>query len=144
MPTAEVLGPIAGPDAVLPLYSHRVSAGFPSPAQDHLEGRVNFNDLLNAHAPQVYAARAIGDSMQGIGIFDGDLMVVDRSLEVRPGAIVIAAINGEVFVKRFCREQGNIVLRPENAAYRPRFILEGDELEVWGVVTHSLRDLQHG
>lgn len=144
MPTAEVLGPIVGPDAVLPFYSCRVAAGFPSPAQDHMEKRINFNELLNAHAPQVYTARAMGDSMQGIGLYDGDLMVVDRSLEVRPGAIVIAAINGEVFVKRFCREQGNIVLRPENPAYKPRFIMEGDELEIWGVVTHNLRDQQHG
>ncbi|EQM71747.1 umuDC operon protein-like protein [Aquipseudomonas alcaligenes OT 69] len=109
-----------------------------------MEKRINFNELLNANAPQVYTARAMGDSMQGIGLYDGDLMVVDRSLEVRPGAIVIAAINGEVFVKRFCREQGNIVLRSENPAYKPRFIMEGDELEIWGVVTHNLRDQQHG
>ena len=83
--------------------------------------------------------------MQGAGIFDGDLLVVSRALPAEHGAIVVASLNGEAFVKRFQREQKQIVLRSENPSYAPRYVLEGDELLIWGVVTHSIRGhRQHG
>ncbi|EQM70871.1 S24 family peptidase [Pseudomonas tohonis] len=126
----------------LPLFSSLVPAGFPSPAQDHLEERLSLDELLNIHAPHVFIARAVGDSMTGAGLFDRDLMVIDRAREPRPGHVVVAMLNGETFVKRLDKQQGQWVLRSENPAYPPRYVLESDELQIWGVVGDSLR--HHG
>ncbi|BBT15092.1 peptidase S24 [Metapseudomonas otitidis] len=126
----------------LPLFSSLVPAGFPSPAQDHLEERLSLDELLNIHAPHVFIARAVGDSMTGAGLFDRDLMVIDRAREPKPGHVVVAMLNGETFVKRLDKQQGQWVLRSENPAYPPRYVLESDELQIWGVVGDSLR--HHG
>jgi DNA polymerase V len=123
----------------LPLFLFRVPAGFPSPAQDHLEREISLDEILHIRAPHTYLGRSGGDSMIGAGIHDGDLMVVDRSREAEPGDIVIAAVNGEPTVKRLAKEFGQIVLRAENPKYPPRYILEGDELLIWGVVNYSIR-----
>nr|WP_271408148.1 S24 family peptidase [Pseudomonas sp. Q1-7] len=88
----------------LPFFSFRVPAGFPSPAQDHLERSISLDEILNIRAPQTYLVRCGGDSMVGAGIHDGDLMVVDRSREAVEGDIVIAAVNGEPTVKRLAKE----------------------------------------
>lgn len=126
----------------LPLFSSLVPAGFPSPAQDHMEERLSLDELLNIHAPHVFIARAVGDSMTGAGLFDRDLMVIDRAREPKPGHVVVAMLNGETFVKRLDKQQGQWVLRSENPAYPPRYVLESDELLIWGVVSDSLR--HHG
>ncbi|HEY8329886.1 MAG TPA: translesion error-prone DNA polymerase V autoproteolytic subunit [Pseudomonas sp.] len=123
----------------LPLYGFRIPAGFPSPAQDHLEREISLDEILDIHAPHTYLVRAAGDSMEGVGIFDGDLMVVDRSREAEPNDIVIAALNSEPLVKRLTCEGRQVVLRAENPRYAPRYILEGDELTIWGVVRFSVR-----
>ncbi|WP_271105096.1 LexA family protein [Pseudomonas tohonis] len=128
--------------AELPLFSSLVPAGFPSPAQDHLEERLSLDELLNIHAPHVFIARAVGDSMTGAGLFDRDLMVIDRAKEPKPGHVVVAMLNGETFVKRLDKQQGQWVLRSETPAYPPRYVLESDELQIWGVVGDSLR--HHG
>lgn len=124
---------------LLPLFAFRVPAGFPSPAQDHLEREISLDEILHIRAPHTYLVRAAGDSMEGAGIYDGDLMVVDRSRQAEPGDIVIAALNSEATVKRLAKDGDQIVLRPENPKYPPRYILEGDELLVWGVVRFSVR-----
>lgn len=77
--------------------------------------------------------------MTGVGIFDGDLLVVNRALDPAPGEVVIAAINGEPLVKTFAREGDQLVLRSANPKYPPRYVLEGDELMIWGVVISSIR-----
>lgn len=128
----------------LPFFAFRVPAGFPSPAQDHLEREISLDEILQIRAPHTYLVRSGGDSMIGAGIYDGDLMVVDRSREAEPGDIVIAAVNGEPVVKRLAKECGQLVLRAENPAYPPRYILEGDELLIWGVVNFSIRCHSHG
>ncbi|WP_052355199.1 LexA family protein [Pseudomonas knackmussii] len=128
----------------LPLFAFRVPAGFPSPAQDHLEREISLDEVLQVRAPHTYLVRAGGDSMIRAGIHDGDLMVVDRSREAEPGDIVIAAVNGEPTVKRLAKEGGQVILRAENPKYPPRYILEGDELLVWGVVRYSVRCHDHG
>jgi DNA polymerase V len=135
----EVVGGAFAPGAKLPLYSFKVPAGFPSPAQDHLEQEISLDELFQLRAPHTYLVRVCGDSLKGIGIFDGDLLVVDRSADAQPGDIVIAALNGEPIAKRFCKEGGQIVLRSENPAYPPRYVLDGDELAIWGVVRFSVR-----
>lgn len=127
------------PGGALPLYSFRVPAGFPSPAQDHIEREISLDELLGLRLPQTYLIRIDGNSMSGAGIYDGDLGVVDRSLEPKHGLIVVAALNHEPLVKRFCREDGVVVLRSENPAFAPRYVLEGDELMVWGVMPYSVR-----
>ncbi|TED03283.1 peptidase S24 [Pseudomonas aeruginosa] len=128
-----ILGPVAGSGASLRLYSSKVSAGFPSPAQDHLEREISLDEILQIRAPHTYLVRA-----------GGDLMVVDRSREAEPGDIVIAAVNGEPTVKRLAKDGSQVVLRAENPRYAPRYILEGDELLVWGVVRYSVRCHEHG
>lgn len=103
--------------------------------------RISLDDLLHINAPHIYLVRVIGDSMKDIGLFDGDLMVVNRALDAKPRSIVIASLNDEPFVKRFTKENDQIVLRAENKKYAPRYVMEGDQFEVWGVVTGAVRDM---
>jgi DNA polymerase V len=93
--SATLIGPIASGGELLPLYSCQVSAGFPSPAADHLEKLISLDELFEIRAPHLYLAKVLGDSMQGAGIFSGDLVIVDRSKTARHGDIVIAALNTE-------------------------------------------------
>ena len=108
MATATILGPVGCSVIELPFFSSRVPAGFPSPAQDHLEQKLSLDQLLDVDAPHTFLVRADGESMVGIGIFDGDVMVVNRAMPARHRDIVIAAINGDTFVKRLI--QGGQVL----------------------------------
>lgn len=123
----------------LPLFSSCVAAGFPSPADDHLEKSVDLNESLVRHPAATYFVRVDGDSMAGAGIHNGDVLVVDRSIEPRSGAIVVAAVGGELTVKRLRIRGTRIWLVPENPKYRPMEIREGYNLSVWGVVVHSIR-----
>lgn len=133
------LGRLSFEGVLYPYFAFRVPAGFPSPAQDHLEQEISLDELFNLRAPHTYLVRVDGDSMVLSGIFDGDLLIVDRSREAKHGAIVIAALNNEPLLKRFCLEGGLAVLRSENAKYPPRYIMESDELSLWGVVRFSVR-----
>ncbi len=139
MPNMSYLGPACRSTSELPFYSARVPAGFPSPADDHLEQKISLDTLLKIDAPHTFLVRTSGDSMIDAGIFDEDLLIVSRALPAADGDIVIAAINGEIFVKRLSRTGKQIALLPENANYLPRYILESDELVIWGVVTASIR-----
>jgi DNA polymerase V len=134
-----ILGPITGGSAAVPRYLFRIPAGFPSPAADHMEQPISLDELLNLRAPHIYLVRIDGDSMQGAGIFDGDLVLVDRSIEARHGHIVIAAVNGEPLCKRLQWVAGQVLLHSENPRYAPRYIMEGDDFTIWGVVTFSVR-----
>ena len=125
----------------LPLFLARVSAGFPSPADDYLDGRLDLNEHLIKHPAATFFVRAAGDSMIGAGIHSGDILVVDRSLEPGASSVVIAVINGDLTVKRILRTGGKLFLAPENPRYRPIEICEGMEFEVWGVVTSVIHAL---
>lgn len=145
MSTAIILGALGRSSTELPLYSNRVPAGFPSPALDHMEHKLSLDELLGIHAPHMYLVRAVGESMINAGIFDGDILVVSRGLSPAHGDIVIAAINGEPCVKRLSRQGDVSILLSENPAFPSRYIMECDELMIWGVVTASLRKHQtHG
>ncbi|WP_313478969.1 LexA family protein [Stutzerimonas kunmingensis] len=145
MSNALILGPLQRSGTALPLFDARVPAGFPSPALDHMEHKLSLDALLDLQAPHTYVVAVSGDSMVGAGIFDNDHLIVSRALQARPGNVVVACLNGDVFVKRLAQDQGQFVLRSENPTYSPRYILEQDELKIWGVVTHSLRNhLNHG
>jgi DNA polymerase V len=118
-----------------PLFSSHVTAGFPSPADDYVEGSLDLNEHLIEHREATFFVRARGHSMIGAGIIDGDLLVVDRALEARDGDIVIAAIDGDLTLKRLYQRDGVIRLAPENPRYRAIELHEGQELTLWGVVT---------
>lgn len=121
----------------LVLYGSQVPAGFPSPADDHVEGRLDLNEHLVRRPAATFFARASGESMTGAGIFDGDLLVVDRGLAPQPDDIVIAVLHGDLTVKRLVRQGADWLLCAENANYAGLPLDEGSE--IWGVVTHSIR-----
>ncbi len=121
-----------------PLYSSRVQAGFPSPADDYIEAHLDLNEHLIKHPAATFFVKAEGDSMIGAHIQSGDLLIVDRSLTPTHGKIVIAAIQGELTVKRLYQQQGKVQLIPENPNYPVIDVTESSELVIWGVVTHII------
>lgn len=126
------------PACVLPLFLQRVPAGFPSPAAEYEESGLDLNEYMVRNRAATFYFRVQGDSMTGARIFDGDLLVVDRSIEPRHGHVVLAVIDNEYTVKRLYRRGGAIELRPDNPAFRPIRLRDGEELQVWGVVTGVL------
>jgi DNA polymerase V len=136
---------IPRPDAArltLPMFGHRVRAGFPSPADDYVEAFLDLNEHLIEHKDATFFVRATGDSMTGAGIQEGNLLVVDRALEARHGDIVIAVIDGDLTVKRLEKRRGKIRLMAENPAYAPIEFTEGQELTIWGVVTSVIQRIK--
>lgn len=124
---------------VLPLYASHPAAGFPAPGDDMVEKSLNLNDLLITHPASTFFVRVEGDSMEGAGIFSGDILVVDRAVSVQSGSIVVAAVYGELVVKRYVVKLGRAVLLSENEAYAPITVADADDVFVWGVVTGSVR-----
>ena len=122
----------------LPLFGSRVPAGFPSPADDHVEGKLDLNLHLIRRPAATFFIRAQGESMRDAGIFDGDLLVVDRGIAAQAGDIVIAVLHGELTVKRLKKSNGVLVLCAENPAFSD-ISLDDAGCEAWGVVTHSIR-----
>ena len=132
--------PICPPKRLsLVLYSSKVQAGFPSPADDHSDGELDLNELVIRRPAATFYARAEGESMRDAGIFDGDLLVVDRSLKPDTGNIVVAVLNGCLTVKRLTRREGQWLLVSDNPAHVTIPVPEDDECLIWGVVTFSLR-----
>ena len=123
-----------------PLMGCRVRAGFPSPADDHLDVEIDLHAHVVRRPASTYFVRAEGDSMRGDGIHHGDLLVVDRSLEPLPGRVVVIAVDGEPTVKRLARQGEGIVLLASNPRFAP-IPLAGRECHVWGVVTHVVHAL---
>lgn len=121
------------------LLSHRISAGFPSPAADYAEDELDLNEYLVRNKASTYMFSVRGDSMTGAGIENGDKVVVDRSLPPAHDDIVVAIVNGEFTIKRLHKHRGKIELHAENSAYAPITFTEGSELQVWGVVTGVVR-----
>lgn len=124
---------------LVPLYASRPQAGFPSPGDDMVENMLDINDLVVKNPVSTFFVRVEGDSMEGAGIFSGDVLVVDRSQEAKDGKIVVAAVNGEMVVKRLAKLAGKQVLLSENDAYKPITVGESEECYIWGVVVGSVR-----
>ena len=120
------------------LHISSINAGFPSPAEDHVDVSLNLNDYLVKHPSSTFYIYVKGDSMIGAGIYDGDLMVVDRSLEPQSNNVVVAVIDGEFTVKKIYKKNNQIYLLPDNKNYKPIHIKEGMDFQVWGIVTHSI------
>lgn len=119
-----------------PLFTSTVPAGFPSPADDYIEGQLDLNRHLIKNSAATYFVRVSGDSMTGAGIHSGDLLVVDRSLEPKNGNVVVAVIDGELVVKRLRLSEGKPWLIPDNGAYPALEVRAESEFRVWGVVTN--------
>ena len=113
--------------------------GFASPADDYIEGRLSLDALLIQNKDATFFFRAKGDSMNGAGIFDGDLLVVDKSVTPTSGSIVIAVIDGELMVRRLIKHDDQVSLRPENPEFEKNMLKNEQELQVWGVVTSAIK-----
>lgn len=125
----------------LPYVDGGVRAGFPSPAQDYMSDSIDFNRDIVRHQATTFYARCIGDSMRDAGIDEGDILVVDKSLEMQDGDIIIAYIDGEFTVKRikFDHADNALWLMPENDKYTPIKVTEDEHFEVFGVVTYNIK-----
>ncbi len=124
-----------------PLFLSRVEAGFPSPADDYIETALDLNDLLIKREAATFFVRASGGSMTEAGIHDGDVMIVDRALEPEDGSVVVAALDGDLTVKRYRVLSGQPHLMPESSEHDPIPVQAGQELVVWGVVKHVIHEV---
>jgi DNA polymerase V len=123
---------------LLPLFQSVVQAGFPSPADDYLDKKLDLNEYLVKHPAATFFVRVSGDSMIDAGIHNGDILIVDRSLSAVDGRIIIAILDGELTVKRLRKKGHQVTLVPENDLYEPIEINEFNDFEVWGVVTNVI------
>lgn len=131
----------AGPQA-LPLFTFTVPAGFPSPAEDHLDSELDLNEYLIQHKSATFYVRVKGDSMCGAGILNGDLLVVDRAVKASSGRIVVAVVDGSFTVKRLILRNGQAELVSENKNHPAMLLGDDQELQVWGVVVGVVRKVQ--
>ena len=123
----------------IPYLLSRISAGFPSPADDYIENNLSLSELLIRNHLSTFLMKTSGDSMMDVGINDGDILVVDRSIEPKNRDIVIAILEGNLTVKRLLfKTNGSVVLKSENIAYKDIKIPESADLEIWGVVTSAI------
>jgi DNA polymerase V len=118
-----------------------VPAGFPSPADDYIEGKLDLNAYLIRHPAATFFVRAVGDSMINAGIHSGDLLIVDRALEPTDGNIVIAGLDGEFTVKRFKKMGEKVLLAAENSGYETIEVTGERDFAIWGVVTAVIHAL---
>ncbi len=126
---------------MLDVCGWNIPAGFPSPAADHAQERIDLNKQLILNKEATYIFRVKGDSMTGAGIYEGDALLVDRSMDPKHNNIVIAQLNNEFTVKKLYRRGGVVKLVAENPIYPARLIKEEDDFVVWGVVTFNLHKL---
>lgn len=138
MPHPVALDP---PPLPLPLVGRMVPAGFPSPADDYLDGEIDLARLLVERPAATFLMRVSGHSMSGAGILDGDYVVVDRSLEARSGHVVVAVLAGEMTIKRLRMTGGRTLLQAENPDYPAVVVGEDHPAELWGVVVGVVRKL---
>lgn len=134
----ESIHPIKKSKQSLPLYLESIKAGFPSPADDFIDKKLDLNDLLIKHPVATFFIRVSGDSMINAGIFSGDILVVDRALDARDKCIVVAVLNSELTVKRLSTKNGKVNLIPENPNYKIISVSPEDTFSIWGVVTNVI------
>lgn len=125
----------------VPFVSSGIKAGFPSPAADFDGTKISLDQIVVKHKEATFYARASGNSMVGAGIDDGDILVIDKSLEPTHNKIAVCFIDGEFTVKRIQIEKDCVYLMPENDAYQPIKVTQDNELLIWGIVTYVLKSL---
>ncbi|WP_432736363.1 LexA family protein [Maridesulfovibrio sp. FT414] len=134
----EIISPKILNRTKLPLMLSQVAAGFPSPADDYIDRKLDLNEHLVRHPAATFFVRTCGDSMRDANIASGDILIVDRSLDAAQNSIIIAVVNGELTVKRLKQCNGCLYLVPENPDYPVMEITEETSFEVWGVVTYII------
>jgi len=123
----------------LPVYASRVPAGIPEDSDDHVEKTIDLNSLLVRNPKDTFLLRVSGDSMMDAGIYENDILTVDRKLEAHNGQIVVALVNRRSTVKTFRKDRKGITLVPENRSYTPIKIVPGNDFQILGVVTNVIR-----
>ncbi len=134
-PELQIFRPDFTSPRALPLFLAEVEAGFPSPAEDYIDKKLDLNQLLIPHPASTFFVKVSGYSMIGARIQPGDILVVDRSLEAVDKKIVIAVVEGEFTVKRIRIQEGKTALIPENKEYQPIILTEESDVTIWGIVT---------
>ena len=129
---------IISDDITIPFFESSVAAGIPALADDHVAMRLNLNQHLVKNPTTTFSVRVKGDSMMGATIYDGDLLIVDRSLDPKDSDIAICIIDGEFTVKRLQLQNGAVLLLPENPNYLPIAVDESNDFQIWGIVTHVI------
>jgi DNA polymerase V len=127
--------------ATVPLMASPAACGFPSPADDYLDRPLDFNELLIVNPDATFAVRIVGESMTGVGLFPGDIAIVDRAMTAVDGSIVLALLAGEFTIKRYRKKGARTWLQAENPAFENIEINEDSGFEVWGVIAKSIRML---
>jgi len=123
----------------LPLMEGGVSAGFPSPAEDFLDNKIDLNKHLIKNEATTFIAVTDGYSMKGAGIGNKDLLIIDKSLEPKDGKIAVCVIDGEFVLKRLKVDKDGVWLMPENEKFKPLLVTEHNNFEIWGIVTYSIQ-----
>ena len=129
---------IISDDITIPFFESSVAAGIPALADDHVAMRLNLNQHLVKNPTTTFSVRVKGDSMMGATIYDGDLLIVDRSLNPKDNDIAICIVDGEFTVKRLQLQNGAVLLLPENPNYLPIAVDESNDFQIWGIVTHVI------
>ncbi|WP_262249743.1 LexA family protein [Parapedobacter soli] len=123
---------------LIPLFGERIHAGFESPATDYEEERIDLNDYVSSYPEATFYARVIGDCMVGSGIFDGDLLVVNRSLTPSNGDVVVGVLDGDFILRVYLKSGRDEYLMPDNPKYKPIKRTECTQFQIWGVVPHTI------
>ena len=129
-------------NSLLPFYLHKAGAGFPSPATDYIEEDIDLNIHLIKNAPATFIIRVQGKSMSSVGIYDGDLLIVDKSLKPKNFSTVIANVHDELVVKSFVKEEGKKFLTSGSKKFEDRILInEEEDIFIWGVVTYVIHSV---
>jgi DNA polymerase V len=135
----EIIPSLVASELELPFFSGGISAGFPSPALDFADLSIDLNKHLVKHPSATFYGRVKGFSMQDEGISDGDLLVIDKSLEAHNGKIVVCFIDGEFTVKKIKLEKDHCWLMPANKDYKPILVTDENDFLIWGIVTYVIK-----
>lgn len=138
----DLLGPVADSPGTELLLADAVSAGFPSPAQDYQDGVIDLNRELVPHPRSTFCVRVRGESMRDANLLDGDVLLVDRSLEATDGCVAVCLLDGEFLVKEVRRRGERVTLVPANPRYKPLEVPPESAFEVWGVVTYAIHKVR--
>lgn len=142
-PTIEIINADCSTHMPLPYADHGIQAGFPSPAQDYISESIDLNHEIVRHPAATFFGRVSGDSMINEGIEEGDLLVIDRSLQPEDGDLAVCCVDGEFTLKRIKLESDRVWLIPANEAFDPIVVTEENRFEVWGVVTYTIKRKSH-
>ena len=123
---------------LLPLYSSKVQAGFPSPADDYMEDKLDLNKHLIQHPAATFLVKVAGDAMQDIDMCEGDILIVDKSIKPYSGRVVIAVLDGQMLVRRLQYQGNEVYLLAANKKYPVTVVTADNTLEIWGVVTYVI------